>query len=213
MVIVVAHTKGGVGKSLISWHLAMEIEKKVKLVDLDFQKTLIFTNSIRKQNNLKPLVIDSVNNEEELISSLEDDKYKYIIVDVGGFDSDLNRMAIYAADLIIVPASEKITELAGLSKFEEIIQDISTKTDEEIKCYILENNINHSVKDLTLLEEFIKTSKIFNKFSTRLCTRADYYKTLENGLGVSSLKNSKAKDEVRKLFKEIKNIRKSKVNK
>lgn len=213
MVIVVAHTKGGVGKSLISWHLAIEIEKKVKLVDLDFQKTLIFTNSIRKQNNLKPLVIDSVNNEEELISSLEDDKYKYIIVDVGGFDSDLNRMAIYAADLIIVPASEKITELAGLSKFEEIIKDISTKTDEEIECYILENNINHSVKDLTLLKEFIKTSNTFNKFSTRLCTRADYYKTLENGLGVSNLKNSKAKEEIKELFKEIKNIRKSKVNK
>lgn len=212
MIIVVAHTKGGVGKSLISWHLAVEIGKKAKLVDLDFQKTLVFANSLREQNGQKPLMIDSVNSEDELINSLEDDNFKYTIVDVGGFDSDLNRMAIYAADLVIVPASEKITELAGLSRFEQIVKDIEEKTEEKINCYVLENNINHNVKNLTLLNEFIENSNIFQKFSTRLCARADYYKALEDGIGVSNLKNSKAKDEIKNLYKEIKRFSDEKEN-
>ena len=207
MIIVIAHTKGGVGKSLISWHLAIELGKKAKLVDLDFQKTLVFTNSIRKQADLKPLKIDSVNSQEELIKSLEDENAKYIIVDVGGFDSDLNRMAIYAADIVLVPASEKITELAGLSKFEDIIINIEKQTEEKINCYVIENNINPNIKKLSLLDDFIKKSKVFNKLNIRLSSRADYYKTLEEGLGVSNLKKSKAKEEIKNLAKIIRKFR------
>jgi len=207
MIIVVAHTKGGVGKSLISWHLAIELGTKAKLIDLDFQKTLVFTNSIREQSNLKPLKIDSVNSQEELIESLEDTEAEYIIVDVGGFDSDLNRMAIYAADIVLVPASEKVTELAGLSKFETIIVNIEEQTNEKINCYVIENNINPNIKQLPLLEDFINKSKVFKKIDARLSSRADYYKTLEEGIGVSNLKKSKAKDEIKKLVTKIKDLK------
>ena len=39
MIITIAHTKGGVGKSLISFHLAVAL--KAAVIDLDFQQTII----------------------------------------------------------------------------------------------------------------------------------------------------------------------------
>ena len=45
MIITVAHTKGGVGKSTLAWNLAhslLEKGEKVTIIDLDFQQTLFF---------------------------------------------------------------------------------------------------------------------------------------------------------------------------
>lgn len=55
MIITIAHSKGGVGKSLLSWHLA--IGMNVPIIDLDFQKTLVYTNNLRKINGYKSLKI------------------------------------------------------------------------------------------------------------------------------------------------------------
>lgn len=43
MIITVAHTKGGVGKSTLAWNLAhslLEKNEKVTIVDLDFQQNI-----------------------------------------------------------------------------------------------------------------------------------------------------------------------------
>jgi chromosome partitioning protein len=44
MIIAVAHTKGGVGKSTIAWNIATALKEShnVELIDLDFQRTLTY---------------------------------------------------------------------------------------------------------------------------------------------------------------------------
>ena len=204
MIITVAHSKGGVGKSLLAWHLA--IGMKTPIVDLDFQKTLVYTNNLRKANGYKKLKIIQPETPEafiELMDEWPDDKH--IIIDVGGFDSNLNRAAIYISDIIITPAVDRVTEMAGLYKFHQIIEELSLKMNTDITADILLNDVSPTAKDFTVMEELVNNLKYFKLMDTIVAHRADFYKSMEEGKGVTELDGkSKAKKELKQLIKEIK---------
>lgn len=206
MIITVSHSKGGVGKSLLAWHLAIGI--KAPIVDLDFQKTLVYTNNLRSANGKKPLKIIQPESPEEFIELIDSwPEDKDIIIDVGGFDSNLNRAAIFISDLIITPAVDRVTEMAGLYKFHEIIKELSLKMKTDIKADILLNDVNPNSKDFSVIEELVENLKHFRLMKSIIAHRADFYKSMEEGIGVTELKDgkekNKAKKELKKLIKEI----------
>ena len=205
MIITVAHTKGGVGKSLIAWNLA--IAMKARVVDLDFQQTLLFANSIREQSGHKPINVEYFNTLESFYEFYENlDDNESMIIDVGGFDSDLTRMALYVADIIITPASDRLTELAGLMKFKEIINEVSENTESNLVSHILINNISPNARDFSIILDFVDENSNFRMMESIIHQRADYYKCLAEGKSVVELKNSKAKIEIQNLIKEIQKV-------
>lgn len=204
MIITVAHSKGGVGKSLLAWHLAIGL--KTPIVDLDFQKTLVYTNSLRKANGYKKLKIIQPESPEAFIELMDNwPEEKHIIIDVGGFDSNLNRAAIYISDIIITPAVDRVTEMAGLYKFHQIIEELSEKMQTDIIADILLNDVSPTQKDFSLIEDLVENLKHFNLMDAIIAHRADFYKTMEEGRGVTEIEGkSKAKKELKQLIKEIK---------
>lgn len=211
MIIAISHQKGGVGKSTIAWNLALALQKKydVELVDLDIQKTLTYTNEIRKnQTKYKPLKIKTFQNAEELkryINSDSDEKLS--IIDLGGFDSTMNRIAIITADLVITPVSDKSFELLGLKSFEGILSQLSELIDGDLKVKVLLNNINPQKSKLGKLKTFIEKSSHFELLDTILRTRVDYDRSAGAGKSVMEYKkDSKAASEIKTLVKEVKKI-------
>ena len=204
MIITVAHSKGGVGKSLLAWHLAIGF--KVPIIDLDFQKTLVYTNNLRKANGFKKLELIQPETPEAFIELMDEwPEDKNIIIDVGGFDSNLNRAAIYISDIIITPAVDRVTEMAGLYKFHQIIEELSTKMKVNIEAEILLNDVSPTQKDFTVIEDLVDNLKHFKLMDTIIAHRADFYKTMEEGRGVTEIDGkSKAKKELKQLIKEIK---------
>lgn len=203
MIITIAHSKGGVGKSLLAWHLA--IGMKVPIIDLDFQRTLVYTNNLRKANGRQELKIIQPESPEDFISFVDNwSEEKDIIIDVGGFDSNLNRVALYISDLIITPAVDRVTEMAGLYKFHQIIDELSEKMQTDITASILLNDVSPSAKDFSIMEDLVENLKHFELMETVISHRADFYKSMEEGKGVTEIKESKAKEEIKKLIKEIK---------
>ncbi len=204
MIITVAHSKGGVGKSLLAWHLAIGL--KTPIIDLDFQKTLVYTNNLRKANGRKKLKIIQPETPEDFVEIM--DKWpedKNIIIDVGGFDSNLNRAAIYISDIIITPAVDRVTEMAGLYKFHQIVEELSTKMKTNITADILLNDVSPTSKDFSVMEDLVDNLKHFKLMNTIIAHRADFYKTMEEGKGVTELEGKgKAKKELKQLIKEIK---------
>ncbi len=209
MIITIAHTKGGVGKSLISFHLAVAMNAAV--IDLDFQRTIIINNEMRASNEKRPIAVLQTKTMQDLlklrnhnIKNRGTDKEKTFIIDVGGFDSDVNRVAIAIADLIIVPANDKTNDIIGLHQFKQIIEEIEESTNLELKPMLLINNVSPMTKDFISLDTFVDENKNFKLMKSILRTRADYYKALETGTGITELKNSKAKKEFKRFIKEVK---------
>jgi chromosome partitioning protein len=203
MIITLAHSKGGVGKSLLAWHLAIAL--KIPIVDLDFQKTLVYTNNLRRANGRDPIEIIQPESPEAFVELMDGwPEEKPILIDVGGFDSNLNRTAIFISDVIITPALDRVTEIAGLYKFHQIIAELSTKMNTPIRADVLLNDVSPHARDFSVMEEMIGQMEHFGLLRSVIAHRADFYRTMEEGMGVTELrKPSKARKELEELIREI----------
>jgi chromosome partitioning protein len=211
MIISIAHQKGGVGKSTLVFNLAYYLrELNPVLIDLDLQNTISFANNIRAQNTT-PFNIKTIQNEVELKKLIQQSNQNNLfIIDTGGFDSSLNRMSIIAADLIITPVSDKLFEILGLKKFEEILTELSSIKKQPIKAHILLNNISPFTKNLDDISEFIQKSNNFILLKNILRQRADVTHSSAKGLSVAEYSNqSKAHSEFFELSIELLNILKT----
>ena len=201
-IIVIAHQKGGVGKSTIAFNILVELSKAFtcKGLDLDAQKSLTIFNSKRK----KKLDIISVKDPGEL-KQLVNNNEDLLIIDVAGIDSDLNRLALLAADLLITPVSDSEIELYGLMNFKRILQDVK-KIRTDLKASILLNRVHPRAKAAAKeIKEFISQSDDFNMFNTILRDRADFRRSFSTGQSVIEYKkDSAAAGELKQLIKEIK---------
>jgi len=209
-IISIAHQKGGVGKSTIAFNLAVELSKKYKVsvIDLDFQKSLTIFNEHRKESSLQPLNIFSFDNQKDLVNFLKRNKDDIVLIDLGGFDSDLNRIAIIASDMIITPVSNSMIEIYGLENFKQILVDLK-EIEPEIKSFVLLNNIDpRASKAIVELQEYIQNnSNYFKLLKTIIRRRSNFIKGFELGKSVVEINNkSKASKEIKSLIKDIEEI-------
>lgn len=203
-VLVVAHQKGGVGKSTIAANLATELAKvyDVNIVDLDLQKSLTYYNNMREESGLKPLYIQDINSSADLKELINNNK-KLLVIDAGGYDSDINRIAISGADILITPVSDSGVELIGLLAFRKIIRDLRENR-KDLKAYILFNKIHVRAGGNSLNEiyKFANENAEFAHLNTLIRDRIDYKRAFDAGQSVIEF-NVKAKKEMDELIKEV----------
>jgi len=201
MTITVAHTKGGVGKSTLAWQLAhslKEIDKSVTLVDLDFQQTLYFVNQIRGLDDIEVLQPKTVGEVLEVLLQATNKKSDYYIVDIGGFDSDINRTAIDCSHKVLIPISDSVTEVLGFKTFEGIL-DTLILGDTEFNIVL--NNIHPLTRNFSIIKEAI--GEQYKLLSTVIRSRKLYKSTLGVGASVFDTNNDRAKEEIRGLRDEL----------
>lgn len=203
-IIVIAHQKGGVGKSTIASNIAVELSKiyDVSVIDLDLQKSITYFNNMRKSSLLNPCEIIDVSTTKDLKHIINNNQ-KLLVIDAGGYDSDINRLAISGADILITPVSDSGIELVGLLSFRNILRDIR-KVRQDLKSAVLLNKIHQwANSSLNEIYDFINNNEEFIIFNTILRERADYKKSFDSGKSVVEY-NNKAVDEMNNLIDEIK---------
>ena len=201
MTITVAHTKGGVGKSTLAWHLAHAIKesgKSVTLVDLDFQQTLFFINQIREADDIEVLQPQTVQDVMNILAFEKDKKTDYYIVDVGGFDSDINRTAIDFSHKVIIPISESVTEVLGFKTFESILDELVLK---DTEFNVVLNNIHPLTRNFDIIKEAI--GEKYKLLDSIIRTRKVYKSSLGVGKSIFETNNTAAQDEIRSLRDEL----------
>lgn len=210
MILTLSHQKGGVGKSTVAWNLAVYFSGiiQTRIVDLDTQRSLTVTNTLRHEQGLSPIPMIHFNTAEELAEYAAADSDDVLtIIDSGGFDSAFNRVAIIASDLLITPVSDKPFDLMGLQKYEEILKSLSVIQGETIKTHILFNNINPGMKRFGELVDFICMSEHFELMVSILRQRVDIAHSVGEGKSIKEYRIfSKADQEMDELISEVKSI-------
>ena len=147
MILLYSHQKGGVGKSTLAINHAYF--KGCSIIDLDSQNSSMLFNQLRKMNDMKSIecfTADTVDEFKELVKDYKSNKENMIIIDSGGYDSEINRLALISADIIITPVGASQIELFGLQKFRNILNDASDATGTNVKTHVLINNVDSRSK-------------------------------------------------------------------
>ena len=176
---------------------------------MDYQKSLVFANNFRVNNNYKAINIQQPLSQKSFIDYLENyPEDKDIIVDVGGFDSSTNRVALFIADIIITPVNEDMQEIAGLIKFHTTLEELSQKMNKEVKAHIVINNVNPNTRDFTIVNDMVSKHDLYGKLETIIARRADFSRAMKEGLGITEFtkdNKNKARASIVSLKKEINN--------
>ena len=118
MIINIAHTKGGVGKTMIATNLSIAFIAPI--LDLDIQQSSNRFFGLRKLEGLPILpVYNTLTNE--LINTYKGNVNKHLIIDSGGMDNDIIRQGLELSDLIITPVSVSQVEFFGLQDFNDLL--------------------------------------------------------------------------------------------
>lgn len=208
MIITVASTKGGVGKSTIAVNLAVEASrdgKRVLLVDSDVQGSSINFRAAREKDDIQAMSIITSTLHRDLQAF---QNFTTIIVDVGGRDTGVFRSALLAADIVIIPVLPSQYDIWAAADNVENVRAAAVVKD--FRPRFLFNqviaNTRVSGEALAALTEIIGENGI-KLLDTQLYQRVAYKTSISRGLGVSEFEPAgKAASEIHALYEEIKGV-------
>lgn len=207
MIINFTHQKGGVGKSTLAINVAINLGADI--LDLDTLNACVLFNRIRKAKGKDDLTVIQAETDQEALKIINQYKGigKTLVVDSGGYDSEVNRVALLSSDVLITPVSPSQIEIFGLQKFIEILKESSEQLKVTFMTNVIINNADiRSRSEVNMLKRFIsKNDKYLDAFSTVICNRVDFRRAYKMGLSVEELDgDSKASNEIRLFCREIK---------
>lgn len=143
MIIAIVNQKGGCGKSTVAVNLAFgtaSVKKQTALVDADEQGTC--AEFYEGTEHLH--IYQAGDNVREVVKGL---KEPFIFIDTPPHSNHIMKLAMMAADLIIIPTQPSPYDLHSSGKTVEIYRDIQRKIGWAPPCYFLINR----TKENTLL--------------------------------------------------------------
>ncbi len=208
-IIVIAHQKGGVGKSTVTSNLAVELGKQFKtsIIDLDIQKSLTTFVAVRKKKIGEEIsILKTPGNAKELMQLMDAHKSGILLIDTGGYDFDLQRVAMLGADMIITPVSKSPMELHGLSVFAKTLKELKGAK-KSLKSNVLFNRVHHfASKSIINLKKEIAELEVFDVFDTVITSDSAFEEAFFFGQSVGEFKaRCRGARDVDCLIDEIKN--------
>ena len=122
-VVVLASRKGGVGKTTLTGHLAVEAERqgaKVAIADLDPQAGLSAWFNVRRSTT--PPFLDARQGLAAILKQGRAGGLDYLFVDTPPSVSDAAAAAVAAADLVVVPVRPSPHDLRAVGGTVELVE-------------------------------------------------------------------------------------------
>jgi chromosome partitioning protein len=158
MIIAIASTKGGVGKSTLAMQFLHKMAqdgqgKKVMLYDADPQATCLNWSRWRAGKELSHLEVQPLADEGmRKILAVKRTEYDLIFIDVGGTDNVALRSVLLNADVVIVPTSLDSAERTHTFDMMKLVH-ASLAYNDKLLTFVVLNNVR-ATKERNAMEEF-----------------------------------------------------------
>ena len=151
MIICMANSKGGTGKTSVAINLLAHLDIDY-IIDID--PTHRGISSLMSLSNSQ-IAIHTPKSKDEILRLTNTDKN--VLIDCGGFDSDFILYAISQSDVVLSPSSDDPTEQFGLANFNEVMKKASNLVDEKIIAKVILNRVHPSRRDFSIMKEFVSS--------------------------------------------------------
>jgi chromosome partitioning protein len=193
MIIVLAQTKGGVGKSTLALNLAIARARAgadVLLVDADEQATATDFTALRTERLGSPgytaisLTGAAVRTQILRLSP----KYQDIVIDAGGRDTAGLRAALIVCDTALVPFQPRSFDLWTLEKILSLLTEAREYRERPLRALSLLNFADPQGADNAAAAETLKGNSGLTFLTTAIGRRKAFPNAAAAGLGVLELK-------------------------
>ena len=208
VIILIGSQKGGCGKSTTAVNISAELSTRgndVVLVDADRQSTGANWAQDRSNNTTLPVVhcVQRYDNIRDTLLDLNE-RYQFVIVDAAGRDSRELRTGMTAAHVLIVPFRPSQADLDTLPTMQQIITQ-AKDINPNLKVYGLMTMTptNPVIQEESQAREYLNDFPEIQLLDVIICDRKVYRDAMSEGMGVVEMGNSKAKEEMLHLVREI----------
>lgn len=184
--IVIAHQKGGVGKSTVALNLYHTLKGKmdVAIQDFDNQGTI-----------LRVLGDELVYKKGEIL-----DDHQLLIIDTPPYLFHELPILLKEADMVIIPTRKSIPDLLAIGDTIKIVNEGKSKN-KDLKIFVLYNQVDNRTSLNEPIEEKIKAMGV-EAFVSQLHNRINYSRSIMSETGIYGL-DPKAEQEFKELTNEI----------
>ena len=135
VILTIANTKGGVGKTTLALNIAIRqaiAGKDVWLVDGDRQATASNAIAVRADSGRTPSIAcssfaDGIQLRSQVLQ--QSGKFEEVIIDVGGRDSSALRAALVVTDMLLVPFQPRSFDVWALADIAQLVREARSVRD------------------------------------------------------------------------------------
>lgn len=193
-VICIANSKGGTGKTSVSLNLIHHLQPDL-IIDADIHKGISNILSLGDNN----IEIRHATSKQQIIEWTKTDKV--VLIDCGGFDSDITRYAISQSDYTVTPTTDDPTDQFALVEFNKVMKAVSQMVNEPLTAYIVLNRVHHSRTDFKGLDKLLTDLEHLDRLPINIPQSALIPKSAFKG---EAVKNGSIAIKFEKLKKHIK---------
>lgn len=151
-IILITHQKGGVGKSTITYNLAVNLKDnaKVCILDMDIQGSLMNINEL-SEVSIFPA---------EKLKDLQKSDYDFIFIDTPPYLNDRIEELCTIADVILIPTKAGVLDLLAIKSTIDLVQRAKAEKRALIVFNMVKPNTTLTAEIKDQLEDYeIKVSK------------------------------------------------------
>lgn len=210
MIVLIAHTKGGVGKTLLASNLAALFVHQgvdLMLVDADHQGTASAWCELRRQSHPEVRPIRCCQLRGKLHRSLPEleERFELLLVDAGGYDSVELRSSLLVADLHLLPLPPAAYALWALDDLEPLREQAAmTNTGLSTLAVLNRAQRHYLVRDAEDARGYLEERGL-SLARTVVHERRVFRRSESEGLAVPELRPRDAAGsyEIQQLFREL----------